>query len=134
VPERRALFAVPVDRAEQRIDVHQRQLLQAGQEIGAVREGEQVSAEHRTQLADVAEGEFPQKDPHVADAYTAAKSRFIPPERITSRSAMLSAPAGMPAMIEGQLRDGVRRAGPYDCYGKFGPPDDSAAIAAVEKA
>ena len=38
--------------------------------------------------------------PNVAPAYTPPNSRFIPPERITSRSSMLSAPAAIPAMIE----------------------------------
>ena len=51
VPERRAVFAVAVDRAEERIDVHQRQLLQTGQPIGVGLEGEQVPAEYRAQFA-----------------------------------------------------------------------------------
>jgi hypothetical protein len=38
--------------------------------------------------------------PNVAQAYTASNSNGIPPERITSRSSMLSAPAAIPAMIE----------------------------------
>jgi hypothetical protein len=36
----------------------------------------------------------------VAHAYTPPNSFFIPPERITSRSSMLSAPAAIPAMTE----------------------------------
>jgi hypothetical protein len=42
----------------------------------------------------------------VADAYTSANSRGIPPERIRSRSSMLSAPAAIPAMIEVSLPAG----------------------------
>ena len=38
--------------------------------------------------------------PTVAQAYTPANSRSMPPERITSRSSMQSAPAAIPAMIE----------------------------------
>ena len=38
--------------------------------------------------------------PSVAGAYTPAKHRGIPPERITSRSSILSAPAAIPATIE----------------------------------
>ena len=38
--------------------------------------------------------------PSVAGAYTPPNSRGIPPERITSRSSMLSASAAIPAMIE----------------------------------
>ena len=36
----------------------------------------------------------------MAGAYTCSNSRVIPPERITCRSSMLSAPAAIPAMIE----------------------------------
>jgi hypothetical protein len=36
----------------------------------------------------------------VAGAYTSPNSRGIPPERITSRSSILSAPAAIPATIE----------------------------------
>jgi hypothetical protein len=38
--------------------------------------------------------------PNVAGAYTSANSRFIPPERITCRSSIQSAPATIPATIE----------------------------------
>ena len=38
--------------------------------------------------------------PNVAQAYTPPNNRCIPPERITSRSSILSAPAAIPAMIE----------------------------------
>ena len=38
--------------------------------------------------------------PNVAGAYTCSNNRVIPPERITCRSSMLSAPAAIPAMIE----------------------------------
>jgi hypothetical protein len=38
--------------------------------------------------------------PTVAHAYTPVNSLFIPPERITSASSMLSAPAVIPATIE----------------------------------
>ncbi len=38
--------------------------------------------------------------PNVAGAYTPVKSRFIPPERTTCRSSILSAPAAIPAVIE----------------------------------
>jgi hypothetical protein len=36
----------------------------------------------------------------VVAAYTPANNCFIPPDRITSRSSMLSAPAAIPAMTE----------------------------------
>ena len=38
--------------------------------------------------------------PNVAGAYTPVNNRFIPPERITCKSSMLSALAAIPAMIE----------------------------------
>ena len=38
--------------------------------------------------------------PNVAHAYTPPNSFFIPPDRITSRSSILSAPAAIPAIIE----------------------------------
>jgi hypothetical protein len=45
-------------------------------------------------------GELAQELPKVAGAYTPPNSSGMPPERITSRSSMLSAFAAIPAMIE----------------------------------
>jgi hypothetical protein len=56
VPERRALFGVPVDRAEHRVDVHQRQGVDAVQHTGAHGQGQQVLAQYRVQLPDVPTG------------------------------------------------------------------------------
>jgi hypothetical protein len=53
-----ALFGVPVDRAQQRVDVDERLLVDPGQHIGACGQGAQVLAQHRLQLAGVAEAEL----------------------------------------------------------------------------
>ncbi len=58
------------------------------------------------ELADMPVGELPQELAQGCGAYTAPKSRGIPPERTTSRSSMLSAPAAIPAMIEVTLPAG----------------------------
>ena len=56
---------------------------------------------HRGQLQTVSVGELPQELPQAWPAHTPARTgAVIPPERITCRSSMLSAPAAIPAMIE----------------------------------
>jgi hypothetical protein len=48
--------------------------------------------------------------PNVAHAYTPPNSRDMPPERITSRSSMHSAPAAIPAIIDVSLPAGFTAA------------------------
>jgi hypothetical protein len=48
--------------------------------------------------------------PRVAGAYTPPNSRAIPPDRITSRSSIQSAPAAIPATIEVSLPAGFTAA------------------------
>ena len=64
VPERGALFLVPVDRAQQRVDVQKHPLVAAGQQRGARRERDQMRAGHCGELVGMPEGELAQKDPH----------------------------------------------------------------------
>jgi hypothetical protein len=45
--------------------------------------------------------------PNVAGTYTWSNNRFIPPEKTTCESSMLSAPAAIPAMIELSSTAGV---------------------------
>jgi hypothetical protein len=54
---------VSVDRAQQRVDVDERLLLDPGQQRGAFDQGAHVLAQHRFQLAGVAEAELPQQGP-----------------------------------------------------------------------
>ena len=63
VPVGGALFGVPVDRAQQRVDVDERLLVDPGQQLGAFGQGDQVLAQHRFQLAGVPEAELPQQRP-----------------------------------------------------------------------
>jgi len=58
-----ALLGVPVDRAQQRVDVDERLLGQPDQHRGAPGQRHQVLAQHRFQLAGVAEAELPQQRP-----------------------------------------------------------------------
>jgi len=52
---------VPVDGPQQRVDVHERPLVDTGQHPGAVDQGQQVPPLHRLQLADVTAGELAQQ-------------------------------------------------------------------------
>ena len=52
-----------VDRAQQRIDVHERLRADPVQHRRPLREGQQVASLHTGELAGVAEGELPQQDP-----------------------------------------------------------------------
>jgi hypothetical protein len=52
---------VPVDRTQQRVDVDERLLVDPDQQLGVFGQGGQVFAEHRFQLAGVAEGELTQQ-------------------------------------------------------------------------
>jgi hypothetical protein len=56
-----ALFGVTVDRAQQRIDVDEGADIGAGQQLDAITQSGQVVAQHRFQLAGVAETELPQQ-------------------------------------------------------------------------
>jgi hypothetical protein len=62
---------------------------QCVQHPGPLAEGDQQSAQHHDELADVAERELPQPDPNAAQASTPPTSLFIPPA-ITSRPSMPS--------------------------------------------
>jgi len=55
-------------------------------------------AQHRLELTGVTEGELRNNVPTVEGAYTPPNTVFIPPERSTSMSSMLSAPAHIPAI------------------------------------
>jgi len=99
VPERGALFLVPVDRAQKRVDVQKHPLVAANQQPGAGRERDQMRAGHRGELVGVPEAELAQQDPHCRVAYTSSNTRGVPPARSTFASSMLSAPHIMPAMI-----------------------------------
>jgi hypothetical protein len=56
-----ALFGVPVDRAQQRVDVDECLLLDPDQQLGARGQGAHVLAQHRLQLAGVPEAELAQQ-------------------------------------------------------------------------
>jgi hypothetical protein len=97
-----AIFVCPNDApclaclstAEHRVDVRQRQGVDAGQHAGPLRHRQQVIARRRRQLPGVAVGGLPEQESHVEAAYTAPNSLFMPPARITSRSSTLSAGRG----------------------------------------
>jgi hypothetical protein len=57
--ERGALLGVAVHRAQQRIDVNERALVDAIEHRGPLCEGDQVPAQHRRQLPGMAVGELP---------------------------------------------------------------------------
>jgi hypothetical protein len=59
-----ALFGVPVDRAQQRIDVDEHLLIGPGQQLDTPTQCHQVLAQHRLQLAGMAEGELSQQRSH----------------------------------------------------------------------
>jgi hypothetical protein len=106
VPEAGALLGVPIDRTQQRVDVDECLLLDAGQQAGVVDQVDQVRPCHRGQLQRVAVGELPQE---LAQSGL-PNSRPIPPERITSRSSILSAPAAIPAITDMSLPAGFTQA------------------------
>ena len=100
VPERGALFGVAVDRAQQRVDVQERALLDAGQQRGTRR----ASAARCSRATAASWLACPKvnsrsKIPSVEGAYTSSNTRGVPPARSTFTSSMLSAPHTMPAMI-----------------------------------
>jgi hypothetical protein len=112
VPERRALFGVPGDRPQERVDVHERPLGDAVQYLGPFGQGEQVAPLDRLELTVDSRSSVPK----VVGAYTPVNSRCIPPDRITSRSLMLSAPATRPAMTD--VSFGVGLAAPDQLAGE----------------
>jgi Recombinase zinc beta ribbon domain len=61
VAEAGALFGLPVDRPQQRIDIHKRPGLEAGQQPGPLDQGNQVPPRDRRQLQAVAMGELPRE-------------------------------------------------------------------------
>jgi len=61
VPVGGALLGVPVDRAQQRIDVDEHLLGRGGQQIDPTAQRHQMLAQYRLQLAGMPEGELPQK-------------------------------------------------------------------------
>ena len=63
VPERGTLLVVPIDRAQQRVDVDEGPLLDAGQQRHARRQRHQMRAGYRGELVGVPEGELAQEDP-----------------------------------------------------------------------
>ena len=76
VPVGGALFGVPVDRAQQRIDVDEHLLVGAGQQIDPLAQRDQVLAQHRLQLAGVTEGELPQQRSDRRGCIHAAEERL----------------------------------------------------------
>ena len=101
VPVARALLGVAEHRPQQRVDVDEAPARRS-------RAADRCAATRLTRWArstDASCRVWPWVNsrrnwPSVAGAYTPPNSRGIPPERITSRSSMLSAPAAIPAMIE----------------------------------
>jgi len=61
MPERRALFLVPVDAALHRVDVHERELVRAGQQRRQPGQFRQQLPACRLQLPDIAPGERTQE-------------------------------------------------------------------------
>jgi hypothetical protein len=100
VPDAGALLGVPVDRAQQGIDVDERPGLDAAQQPGPLDKVDQVRPRDRRQLQAVAVDELPQELAQRRRRVHSPNTRGIPPERIASRSSMLSAPGAIPAMIE----------------------------------
>jgi hypothetical protein len=95
-------------RAQQRVDVQECPLLDAGQQRSARRERHQMLAGYRGELVGMPEAELTQQDPPRVDgAYTSSNIRGVPPARNTLASSMLSAPHIMPAMIVVSLPAGL---------------------------
>ena len=76
VPVAGALLGVPEHRAQQRIDIDQRPLLQAGQQIAVLPEVDQVRAQHRPELHRMAVGELAQELPQRRGRIHAAEQAF----------------------------------------------------------
>jgi hypothetical protein len=91
---------VPVDRTQQQVDVDERPPLEPGQHIAVRDQIDQECARHRRQLLGVPIGELAQELAQRGRAYTWSNSAAIPPERTTSTSSTLCAPAAIPATIE----------------------------------
>ena len=64
VPVGGALLGVPVDRAQQRVDVDEHPLIGTGQQIDPPAQRHQMLAQHRLELTGVTEGELPQQRSH----------------------------------------------------------------------
>jgi hypothetical protein len=92
------LLGVAVYRAQQRVDVDECLLLDPGQQLGALGQRNKMLTQHRLELAGMPEGNSRNSVPSVDGAYTPSNNVGIPPERSTSRSSMLSAPAHVPAI------------------------------------
>ena len=89
---------MPVDRAQQRVDVDEHLLIGAGQQIDPLTQRHQVLAQDRLELAGMTEGELPQQRSHRRGCVHAVEQRSsFPPLRTTSMSSIQSAPAHMPA-------------------------------------
>ena len=92
-PNDGALLGLSVHRTQQRVDVDECAIGDAGQQRGPLGQCDQEAGAVPRQLPGVAVGEFAQKDPQRGAARTHRRTAcFIPPDRITSRSSMLSAP------------------------------------------
>ena len=107
VPERGTLFLVPVDRAQQRVDVQKDALVRCRAAAGCAPPAPPDGAGHRGELVGVPESELAQEDPQVEGAYTSLNTRGVPPARSTLTSSMLSAPQAIAAMIEVSLPAGL---------------------------
>jgi hypothetical protein len=107
MPERGTLFVVPIDRAQQRVDVDERALLDAGQQRHPRREPHQMRSTYRGELVGVSEGELAQEDPQCRGRIHLVEHPRVPPARSRFTSSMLSAPHIMPAMIVVSLPAGL---------------------------
>ena len=67
------MLGVPVDRAQQRVDVEKHPRVGAGQQFGPSHSRPDARG-HRVELAGMAESELPQQDPTVEGAYTRSKA------------------------------------------------------------
>jgi hypothetical protein len=102
-----------VDRAQQGVDVHERPLLDPGQHLRGLGQGDQVAAQDRGQLTGVPVGELPQEDPEGGRGVHPAEEVFHPPgsDHVQVLDAVRS--GGHPRDDPGQLRCRVRRPRPH---------------------
>jgi hypothetical protein len=95
-----ALLGVAEHRPEQRADIDISLLAHPRQQIGVLDQSHQVGRQHRRQLQGMAVGELAEELAQRRWRVHPPNSRRIPPERITSKSSMVSASAAIPARIE----------------------------------
>ena len=95
-----------VDRAQQRVDVDERLLVDPGQQLGAFGQGARCSRSTDSSWRACPKLNSRNRVPRVEGAYTPSNRIGIPPARSMSRSSMLSAPAHIPAITVSSLGAG----------------------------